>query len=157
MSKQNAFTNLVHGIGDDELDSAFEARPRTRQSRTVRRPAKKSARRRNMDAVNKFMFGLFLFAVAVGFCVGMMNLSFVSQNRQEIQRLRDELDELASQKQNLEVRMSLQLNMDRIQDEAINRLGMVYPSAEQVRVVSVGGTHEGAVTANAGADEGGQE
>ena len=68
-----------------------------------------------------------------------------------------EIEELSSEQQNLEVRMSLQLNLERIEDEALNRLGMVYPGEEQVRVIAIEQTNDNVVTANAAAEEGGQE
>lgn len=86
----------------------------------------------------------------------LYRLTLITGQGREIAALQQEIDELTSERQNLEVRMSLQLNLERIKDEATNRLGMVYPGEEQIRVIAVAGTNEGVQTANAVAEEGGQ-
>ena len=64
---------------------------------------------------------------------------------------------MESTRENLKVRTDLQLNPERIEDEAKNRLGMYFPEGDQLRVIAIGNTNAGVVTANAAAEEGGQE
>jgi len=90
-------------------------------------------------------------------CFQIFRLSLITQQNKQIQELREQIEELSSEKQNLEVRMSLQLNLERIEDEALNRLGMVYPEESQIRVIAIGAANESIVTANAAIEEGGQE
>lgn len=115
------------------------------------------ARKKGMSAMSQAMMlltcAVFLFCV----CFQIYRMSVISTQNRQIEELRHQIDELSSEKQNLEVRLSLLENFDRIEDEAINRLGMVYPGEEQVRVIQIARTNDNIVTANAAAEEGGQE
>ena len=124
----------------------------------VRRSARRRPRqrRRGMSPASRAMMVLtgivFLFCV----CFQLYRLSLITGQNKQIQALRTQIDELTSEQQNLEVRLSLQFNLERIESEATNRLGMVYPSADQIRTIAVAGTNESVVTAYAAAEEGGQ-
>ncbi len=95
---------------------------------------------------------VFVFCV----CFQLYRLSLITGQNKEIQALRTQIEELSSEQQNLEVRLSLQFNLERIESEATSRLGMVYPSADQIRTIAVAGSNESVVTAYAAAEEGGQ-
>ena len=89
-------------------------------------------------------------------CVQIYRVSVITAQNKEIVTLTEELEELESMRENLKVRTDLQLNPDRIEDEAINRLGMYYPEGDQLRRIAIGNTNAGVMTANAAAEEGGQ-
>ncbi len=118
--------------------------------------ARSARRRRGMSPASRAMMVLtgvlFVFCV----CFQLYRLSLITGQNKEIQALRTQIEDLTSEQQNLEVRLSLQFNLERIESEATNRLGMVYPSAEQIRTIALAGTNESVVTANAAAEEGGQ-
>ena len=114
-------------------------------------------KRRGMSTLSQVMMLFTGVVLLMCMCVYIYRLSVITMQSKQIQALQKELEELASQQQNLEVRMSLQLNLERIEDEALNRLGMVYPQEDQVRIIAIGNTNDGVVTANAAAEEGGQD
>lgn len=114
------------------------------------------SRRRGMSAFSRALMVLTGAVVVLCVCVQIYRVSLIAAQNKQIEFLRTQIEEMTSQKQNLEVRMSLQKNLERIEDEAF-RLGMVYPEDSQVRVIAVAGTNGSVVTAYAAnAEEGGQ-
>jgi len=136
--------------GDFEVDTPPPPLP----GRRSYAPAK---RKKGMSTGSQAMLLLTCLVFLGCVCAQIFRLSLITQQNKQIQELREQIEELSSEKQNLEVRMSLQLNYERIEDEALNRLGMVYPGEDQVRVIAIGETNDSVVTANAAAEEGGQE
>lgn len=147
MHKQTALTNLVHGVADDELDHAFSSAPS--KARPVRRIIRKRQPESDMRAINRVMSFLSIALLVVILCGALVRVSFIRQNTQRIETLLSEIDELASQQKNLNVRLSMSLNMERIESEAIERLGMEKPRPENVRVIALGGPSQGVSTAQA--------
>ena len=123
------------------------AETRRRRARSVR----------GMSPASQAMMLLTCVVFVACLFVQIYRLSVITMQTKEIQKLTDQIEDLTSTQQNLEVRLSLQLNLQRIEDEAINKLGMVYPEEEQIRRIAIGGTNDNIVTANAGAEEGGLE
>lgn len=141
--------------GDFEVNVPPPPLP-AKERKTVRRyPG--AQKKKGMSTGSQLLMLLTCVVFVACLCAQIYRLSVITTQNKEIQSLRREIEELSSEQQNLEVRMSLQLNLERIEDEAINRLGMVYPGEEQVRVIAVAHTNDGVLTANAGAEEGGQE
>ena len=121
-------------------------------------PLPKYSRRsqKGMSAASQAMMLLTCVVLVACLCVQIFRISVITAQNKEIVALTAELDELESVIANLEVRTDLQLNPERIEDEAKNRLGMYYPEGDQLRVIAVGNTNAGVVTANAAVEEGGQ-
>lgn len=137
--------------GDFDVNTPPPPLPERRRSPYA--PKKK----KGMSLASQAMMLLTCAVFVACICMQIYRLSVITSQNKQIQQLRQEIEELSSEQQNLEVRMSLQLNLERIEDEALNRLGMVYPGEEQVRVIAIEQTNDNVVTANAAAEEGGQE
>lgn len=119
-------------------------------------PSVNAAKKKGMSLASQAMMLLACAVFLVCVCAQIFRISLISQQNKQIQELREQIEELSSEQQNLEVRLSLQMNMERIEDEALNRLGMIYPGEDQVRVIAIANTNDSVVTANAAAEEGGQ-
>ncbi|MBQ4086199.1 MAG: septum formation initiator family protein [Clostridia bacterium] len=119
-------------------------------------PGANAAKKKGMSLASQAMMLLACAVFLVCVCAQIFRISLISQQNKQIQELREQIEELSSEQQNLEVRLSLQMNMERIEDEALNRLGMIYPGEDQVRVIAIANTNDSVVTANAAAEEGGQ-
>lgn len=119
-------------------------------------PKYRAKQNRGMSMASQAMALLTCIVLVACLCVQIYRVSVITAQNKEIVTLTEELEELESMRENLKVRTDLQLNPDRIEDEAINRLGMYYPEGDQLRRIAIGNTNAGVMTANAAAEEGGQ-
>lgn len=122
-----------------------------------RRPYRAPQKKKGMSAGSTAMMLLTCVLFVACLCIQIFRISVITSQNKDIQELLHEIEELESEQRNLKVRMDLQMNEERIEDEALNRLGMEYPSEENVRKIAIGITNESVVTANAATEEGGQE
>jgi len=119
-------------------------------------PKYKARKKQGMSAASQAMFLLTCVVAVACLCVQIFRISVITAQNKEIAALTEQIDEMESTRDNLKVRTDLQLNPERIEDEAKNRLGMYFPEGDQLRVIAIGNTNAGVVTANVAAEEGGQ-
>jgi cell division protein FtsB len=144
-----------YGIGAEDWWSDFDhetpSRPPRRSSVNVfdnpgyartRERAPRAVRRSRVDRskVNRFMLYLTAAVLVVGLVMQVGRLAQIASSSKRISTLTAELRDLRGEKENLEVRLSMQQNLDRIRDEAINKCEMTYPTEDQIRVVSLSGS-----------------
>ena len=90
-------------------------------------------------AMSKALMYLTVALLATALFVQIGRLSAIAAQNKQISVLTSEIKALESEKANLEVRLSMQQNINRVRDEAIYRLGMTRPEDGQIRVVSLNG------------------
>ena len=117
---------------------------------------RKSKKKHGMSTASRLLALLTGIVAVTCLFVQIYRISVITAQNKEIYALTKELKELESTMENLEVRIGLQLDPERIEDEAENRLGMFYPEDDQVRRIAIGNTNAGVMTANAAPEEGGQ-
>lgn len=105
----------------------------------LRANAARRKNRRMEAAMSKALMYLTVALLAVALFVQIGRLSAIAAQNKQISVLTSEIKSLESEKANLEVRLSMQQNINRVRDEAIYRLGMTRPEDGQIRVVSLNG------------------
>jgi cell division protein FtsB len=109
----------------------------------TRERAPRALRRRTASGgltLSRAMMYLAVFVLVTGLVVQVGRLAQIASSAKRISTLTAEIKELRGQKENLEVRLSMQQNLNRIRDEAIYKCDMSYPEEGQVRVVSLMGS-----------------
>lgn len=81
-------------------------------------------------------FCVFIALAMVLMFVQITRIAEISGNMKRISSISTVIREAQNEKGNLSVRLSMQQNITRVRDEAINRLGMVEPDPHQIKVVS---------------------
>jgi cell division protein FtsB len=122
------------GSGERVFDNPGYARTRERAPRASRRSRVERPR------LARFMMYLTVAVLIFGVVVQVGRLAQIASSSKRISTLTAEIKDLRGEKENLEVRLSMQQNLDRIRDEAINKCEMTYPSDDQIRVVSLMGS-----------------
>jgi len=92
------------------------------------------------NSVSRAMMYLTAALLVIGLVVQVGRLAQIASSAKRISTLTVEIKELRGEKENLEVRLSMQQNLNRIRDEAIYKCEMVYPAQDQIRVVSLLGS-----------------
>ncbi len=105
------------------------------ENRPAARAAKAPARRRARSAASRNM--LYLLGVVVVFSLffHINRMSAIAAGAKEISALRREIASLTSDRQYREISLAARQNLERVQYEALNRLGMIYPQEGQVQVI----------------------
>ena len=116
------------------FDNPGYARTRERAPRANRRS------RVEKPAVTRWMMYLTVAVLVMGLVLQVGRLAQIASSSKRISSLTAEIKDLRGEKENLEVRLSMQQNLDRIRDTAINKCEMTYPSEDQIRVVSLMGS-----------------
>ncbi len=129
-------TRARPGRGSDErvFENPGYARTRERAPRADRRS------RADKPRLTRFMMYLTVVVLILGVVMQVGRLAQIASSSKRISTLTSEIKDLRGEKENLEVRLSMQQNLDRIRDEAINKCEMTYPSDDQIRVVSLMGS-----------------
>lgn len=119
-------------------------------------PGKTRTKRRAQTALNRALLYLTIALLVAGVAMQIARLSQIAAQTKYIASLTSEIKELKSEQANLQVRLSMQQNITRVQDVAKYQLGMDYPDESQIRVVSLGGSGQDiqAVTASEAGQEG---
>ncbi len=73
-------------------------------------------------------------------------LAQIAGQTKQISSLSASIRQLNNEKANLEVRLSMQQNINRVRDEAVYKLGMIHPDEGQIRVISLNGYYASAQT-----------
>ena len=76
-------------------------------------------------------------------------LAQIASSAKQISTLNAENKDIEGQKETLEVMLSMQQNLTRIRNEAINKCEMTYPTEDQIRVVSLMGSGSDPLTQTA--------
>ena len=116
------------------FDNPGYARTRERAPRAVRRS------RAEKSAINRAMMYLTVAVLILGLVMQVGRLAEIASSAKRISTLTAEIKELRGERENLEVRLSMQQNLDRIRDQAINKCEMTYPTEGQIRVVALMGS-----------------
>lgn len=87
------------------------------------------------------MLCVFSGILAVSLFVYISRMATISSQSKQISQLRAEISTLTSDKQYREISLSARQNLERVQYEAINRLGMVYPQEGQIQLVRLNGEY----------------
>lgn len=110
--------------------------------------AKKYTRRERAARINRIMVRV-TACLVMAFLFGYISrMAVISSNAKEISQIRAEIVELNERQQRLETDLASAMHPQRVIDEA-NRLGMIRPGAEQVRVISLSGYSASANTQTA--------
>lgn len=114
-------------------------------------PITKRAPQRDMRANSMsrvLMYCTLALALALVF-TQIGRLAQIAGQTKQISALTSNIRELQNEKNNLQVRLSMQQNINRVRDEAVYNLGMVRPDDEQIRVVSLNAHSANALTQTA--------
>lgn len=109
-----------------------EMQRRARLSRLRMEQARRQSRR---------MLCVFSGLLALSLFIYISRMATISSQSKQISQLRGEISALTSDKQYREISLSARQNLERVQYEAINRLGMVYPQEGQIQLVHLGGEY----------------
>ena len=129
---------------DDDQTPALprQNRPRHRAGRIEPAPMPaRSARRvdrRKATKHNRMLMYVTLGVLAACLFFQVNRYAQIASQKQPIVQLVNEIEQLETDKTNLELRLSARANINRVREEAMYNLGMDYPSEGQVRVITVG-------------------
>jgi len=87
--------------------------------------------------------------LVIGLVVQVGRLAQIASSAKQISTLNAEIKDIEGQKETLEVMLSMQQNLTRIRNEAINKCEMTYPTEDQIRVVSLMGSGSDPLTQTA--------
>jgi hypothetical protein len=120
----------------------------------TRERAPRAARRSRAEtpALTRAMMYLTVMVLVAGLVMQVGRLAQIASSSKRISTLTTQIKELRGEKENLEVRLSMQQNLNRIRDEAIYKCDMGYPTEDQVRVVSLFGSGSEPLTQTASAN-----
>ena len=115
--------------------------PSVKSERRIQSPAGTAAQAQRIRVAhtNQMMTRLMIGLVTVLLFVYIGRMASISASAKEISRIRQEITQLREEQQYLEVKLAARQDLDRVRDEAVGRLGMKYPEAGQVQIVSLGG------------------
>lgn len=119
---------------DRVFDNPGYTRTRERAPRALRRS------RVEKTQLNRWMMYLTVTVLVLGLVVQVGRLAQIASSAKHISTLNADIKDLQGQKETLEVMLSMQQNLTRIRDEAINKCEMTYPTEDQIRVVSLMGS-----------------
>jgi cell division protein FtsL len=86
---------------------------------------------------NQVMMGITAGLVVITMFVHIGQLARIASVSKQIDALKKELDLLEEQHQYLQITLATRQDMDRVRDEATGRLGMIKPSDDKVRYISL--------------------
>lgn len=92
---------------------------------------------------NRRMLCLFSAMLVFSLFVYISRMASISSAGKQISQLKREIGVLTSDKQYREISLTARQNLERVQYEAINRLGMVYPQEGQIQLVHLYGENAG--------------
>lgn len=92
---------------------------------------------------NRRMLCLFSAMLVFSLFVYISRMASISAAGKQISQLKQEIGVLTSDKQYREISLTARQNLERVQYEAINRLGMVYPQEGQIQLVHLYGDNAG--------------
>ncbi len=113
--------------------SQYSYRAPVRRSAPVRRESMAKAK-----PANRSMAFFLCVVLVIALFVYISRMATIASGAKEISMLRQEVANLNSDKQYREITLASRQNLERVQYEALNRLGMVYPQDGQVQVIYLG-------------------
>ena len=157
--------NTVYGVGADDWWSDFDRKAPSRQAERkrservfdnpgytrTRERAPRALRRSRVEKsqVTRWMMYLTVAVLVVGLVVQVGRLAQIATSAKRISTLNAEIKDIRGQKETLEVMLSMQQNLTRIRNVAINKCEMTYPTEDQIRVVSLMGSGSDPLTQTA--------
>ena len=148
--------NTGYGVGAEDWWSDFDRNaPSRRPERKgpdrvfdnpgytrTRERAPRAARRSRVEKsqLNRWMMYLTVAVLVLGLVLQVGRLAAIASSAKHISTLNAEIKDIQGQKETLEVMLSMQQNLTRIRNEAINKCEMTYPTEDQIRVVSLMGS-----------------
>jgi hypothetical protein len=108
----------------------------------TREPAPRALRRNRAEKPqwSRLMMYMTAAVLVIGLVVQVGRLAQIASSAKQISTLNAEIKDIQGQKETLEVMLSMQQNLTRIRNEAINKCEMTYPTEDQIRVVSLMGS-----------------
>lgn len=134
MAQAGAAYRSVNPAGNVRTRTAGAARQHASAANAAAR-----MRRERTARVNQLMLRMTVALIVVSLFVYIGRMAAISANAKEIARIRQDITQLREEQQYLEVKLAARQDLDRVRDEAMGRLGMKYPEAGQVQLVSLGG------------------
>mgnify|MGYP004733222855 CR=1 FL=1 len=114
--------------------SAEQMRERARLARIRMEQARRQSRR---------MLCVFSVLLVAALFVYISRMATISAAGKQISQLKRDISALTSDKQYREISLTARQNLERVQYEALNRLGMVYPGEGQIQMVRLSGENAG--------------
>lgn len=131
------------GSSERVFDNPGYTRTRERAPRAIRRS------RAERGQVNRWMLYLTVAVLVVGLVVQVGRLAQIASSAKRISTLNAEIKDIENQRETLEVMLSMQQNLTRIRNVAVNKCEMTYPTEDQIRVVSLMGSGSDPLTQTA--------
>lgn len=113
--------------------------------------------RRGMSLGSQAAMLLMCVVFVACMCAQIYRVSVINAQNKQIQKLTAEIEGLNSNLQGLEIKINALASLEKIEATAIDKLGMVKPEPDQIRVIAIGNTNENLQTANAAPEESEQE
>ena len=107
--------------------------------RRRQKTAQERARERRIMKINAMMTKVAVALIAICMFVYIGRMTTVAAGAKEIDRIEQEIEDMKEWKQYLEVNLAARQNINRVKDEAIGRLGMIYPQESQIYLISLNG------------------
>lgn len=114
--------------------SGMQSQQRARLARARMEQARRQSRR---------MLCVFSGLLVAALFVYISRMATISAAGKQISQLRRDVSALTSDKQYREISLTARQNLERVQYEALNRLGMVYPQEGQIQLVRLTGENAG--------------
>lgn len=124
-------------------DNPGYTRTRERAPRALRRS------RAERTQWSRIMMYVTAAVLVIGLVIQVGRLAQIASSAKQISTLNAEIKDIEGQKETLEVMLSMQQNLTRIRNEAINKCEMTYPTEDQIRVVSLMGSGSDPLTQTA--------
>ncbi len=139
-SRRNTFGSFNYGTAAYDID--FKEREKKEKRREIEEAhRKKQLRQEKAEARLDIWHTLQLAAAAAVFCFGcvvtIIGISSVTEMRYNITQMKNELNTIQNENIVLSSEISDKINLDYIEDRAINELGMTEPQSYQIKTISV--------------------
>lgn len=157
--------NMGYGVAADDWWSDFDRKAPSRRAerrsaervfdnpgyKRIREHAPRALRRSRAEQsrVNRWMLYLTVAVLVLGLVMQVGRLAQIASSAKRISTLNAEIKDIEGQRETLEVMLSMQQNLARIRNEAINKCEMTYPTEDQIRVVSLMGSGSDPLTQTA--------
>ena len=139
-SARRGYNGYNHGSSAYDIDFDRRVREEQRKNIEAERRRKQAVRERTERRENAFHLLRLAFAAGVFFfgCVLTITaVSSVSEMRFQIKELKEELSVLQNENIVLSSEISDTINLDYIEDRAVNELGMSEPQSYQIKTINV--------------------
>ena len=116
-----------------------QAYARARAQSVALPPLNVRARNEQLSRFNRRMLCILSALLVLALFVYISRMAAIAAGSKQISLLKQEISTLTSDKQYREISLAARQNLERVQYEAIYRLGMVYPQEGQIQLVNLNG------------------